>query len=203
MIVDTWAGHIVSSLHRVQLRYGSLNNSSNIRSCIFSNVESVRATFHALHFFIGPSLFQVLSHCLVRHFHVLHFPVVYFQRPPSLLYTISKNGKLWLNGKNFVTLVRARRFWQRYGSDHSILIHEFDELWAGGPAIPCSDMHQSFTDALVLYYWPPSHVGLMKLVGFLCGTSDNNLRNMKLGGHTYIAPCVCAIIGYGALQWRS
>jgi len=29
------------------------------------------------------------------------------------------------------------------------LFPEFGELWTGGPAIPCGDMHQSFTDALV------------------------------------------------------
>jgi len=29
------------------------------------------------------------------------------------------------------------------------LFHEFGELWFGDPAIPCGDMHRSFTDALV------------------------------------------------------
>ena len=30
---------------------------------------------------------------------------------------------------------------------------EFRELWSGGPVIPCSDMHQSFTDALVKWFF--------------------------------------------------
>jgi len=30
------------------------------------------------------------------------------------------------------------------------LFSKFDKLWSGGPAIPCDDMHQSFTDALVM-----------------------------------------------------
>jgi len=30
------------------------------------------------------------------------------------------------------------------------LISEFGELWSEGPVIPCGDMHQSFTDALVM-----------------------------------------------------
>jgi len=29
------------------------------------------------------------------------------------------------------------------------LFPKFRELWSKGPAIPCGDMHQSFTDALV------------------------------------------------------
>ena len=31
------------------------------------------------------------------------------------------------------------------------LFLKFRELWSGGPAIPCGDMHQSFTDALASF----------------------------------------------------
>jgi len=30
------------------------------------------------------------------------------------------------------------------------VLNDFGELWSGGPAIPCGDLHQSFTDTLVL-----------------------------------------------------
>jgi len=30
------------------------------------------------------------------------------------------------------------------------LLSEFCELWTRGPAIPCGDLHQSFSDALVV-----------------------------------------------------
>jgi len=30
------------------------------------------------------------------------------------------------------------------------LFHEFGELWCGGPAIPCGDMHQTFNYALFM-----------------------------------------------------
>ena len=33
------------------------------------------------------------------------------------------------------------------------LFPEFRELWSGGPMIPCGDMHQSFTDALVKWFF--------------------------------------------------
>ena len=33
------------------------------------------------------------------------------------------------------------------------LLSKFRELWPGSPVIPCSDMHQSFTEALALVKW--------------------------------------------------
>jgi len=36
-------------------------------------------------------------------------------------------------------------------SQHFFQFFEFDELLSGGPAIPCGDMHQSFSDARVIF----------------------------------------------------
>jgi len=33
------------------------------------------------------------------------------------------------------------------------LFPEFRELWSAGPVIPCGDMHQSFTDTLLKWFF--------------------------------------------------
>jgi len=37
------------------------------------------------------------------------------------------------------------------GLSNGHLFPKFCEFWSGGSAIPCGNMHQSFTDALVCY----------------------------------------------------
>ena len=43
----------------------------------------------------------------------------------------------------------ATKFGSVRGVANRHLFPEFCKLWSGGPVIPCGDMHQSFTDALV------------------------------------------------------
>jgi len=46
-------------------------------------------------------------------------------------------------------LLERDEIWQRWGCSRLTLIPEFGELWSRGSAIPCGDIHQPFTDALV------------------------------------------------------
>ena len=53
----------------------------------------------------------------------------------------------------FVGTRVGEEIWQRYGSGQPNLFPEFCELWCVGPMIPCGDMHQSFTDTLVNWFF--------------------------------------------------
>jgi len=50
------------------------------------------------------------------------------------------------------------------------LFSEFRELWSRGPATPCGDMHQSFTDALVKWFFDnfPMFAGSFSVVSIHC-----------------------------------
>ena len=47
----------------------------------------------------------------------------------------------------------ATKFCSVMGLDNRNLFPEFRELWSVGPMIPCGDMHQSFTDTLVKWFF--------------------------------------------------
>jgi len=47
---------------------------------------------------------------------------------------------------------RMTKFSMVRGLANRHLFPEFRELWSGGPAIPCGDLHHSFTDALVIIF---------------------------------------------------
>jgi len=50
-------------------------------------------------------------------------------------------------------LPERKEFGRVRGLANGNLFPEFGELWSGGPVIPCRDMHQSFIDALVKYFF--------------------------------------------------
>jgi len=73
--------------------------------------------------------------------------------------------QIWLSGANFDLLFRGAKsfhngyiahllsesdeIWQRWGSGQSKVISQISWTLLRDPVIPCGDMHQSFTDALV------------------------------------------------------
>jgi len=52
------------------------------------------------------------------------------------------------------------KFGSVMGLANGHLFPEFRELWSGGPAMPCGDMHQSFIDALVFSNVLPSEFSI-------------------------------------------
>ena len=53
------------------------------------------------------------------------------------------------------------------GLSSRYLLPEFNELWSGGPMIPCGNMHPSFTDTLVKWFLTTSPCLSIVLVLFL------------------------------------
>jgi len=52
---------------------------------------------------------------------------------------------------SYIVWPSAMKFGSVRGLANRNLFPEFRELWSECPAMPCGDMHQSFTDALVMY----------------------------------------------------
>jgi len=71
----------------------------------------------------------------------------------------SVNFNLLFRGAKFSTTDISHSFCRtatKFGSVRGLanrsLFPEFRDLWSAGPVIPCGDMHQSFTDALVRWF---------------------------------------------------
>ena len=58
-------------------------------------------------------------------------------------------GEVWFTFLGAQSFDRVTKFGMVRGLANQHLFPEFRELWSGVPAIPCVDLHQSFTDALV------------------------------------------------------
>jgi len=62
----------------------------------------------------------------------------------SVCHTVDEIYEIWPPAMKFGSVIGL---WQI----DTHLFPELGELWFGGPAIPCDDTHQSFTDALVIF----------------------------------------------------
>jgi len=74
---------------------------------------------------------------------------------------------------NFGLLFQGADFFHKGYLTHEIwpkLIPEFCELWSGVPVIPCGDMHQFFTRALVKWFFNnfPTFADSFRLVSIDC-----------------------------------
>ena len=92
-----------------------------------------------------------LLHSVYRNSHVAF-------RLVTNLVTRANLGLLFRGAKFFHNdlthfLSECEQIWQLGGSGQVKLIPKFRELWSGGSMIPCGNMHQSFTDALVKLFF--------------------------------------------------
>jgi len=65
---------------------------------------------------------------------------------------------------------RTTKFGSVRGLANGHLLPEFREVWSGHPVIPCGDMHQSFSDVLVKWFFDnfPMFADSFRLVSIHC-----------------------------------
>jgi len=87
----------------------------------------------------------------------------------SLVYKANV-GKLYTGDISHIFCWSATKFSRIRGLANGNLFPKFSELWSGSPVIPCSDMHQSFTDALVKWFLDnfPTFADSFRLVSIHC-----------------------------------